>query len=152
MRDTQDTLPLLTSPVTADDRLHALDVLRGLALFAMIVVHFHQKMRRETAGLDDLIGWFVYIFVEQKAWGTFAFLFGAGFAILLRRLEARGAPVVSTYLRRMAALALFGHVAEVCFGFHILFSYACWGVALLLIRAWSSGGTRRVSTPSSSAP
>ncbi len=104
----------------------------------MILVHFHQKMRVDVSGLEDLIGWAVYIFVEQKAWGTFAFLFGVGFAILLRRLEARGAPVVSTYLRRMGALALFGMIAEVCFGFHILFSYACWGVVLLVIRGWSS--------------
>jgi uncharacterized protein len=125
-------------PVSTDERLRALDILRGIALFGMILVHFHQRTRREMSGLDDLIGWGVYIFVEQKAWGTFAFLFGAGFAILLRRLERRGAPVVSTYLRRMAALALFGIVADVCFGFHILFSYACWGLVLLLIRGWST--------------
>ena len=129
---------VLPRPVAGDERLHALDIVRGLALFGMILVHFHQKMRVEVSGLEDLIGWAVYIFVEQKAWGTFAFLFGVGFAILLRRLEARGAPVVSTYLRRMGALALFGVVAEVGFGFHILFSYASWGLALLLIRGWST--------------
>ena len=128
----------LNAGMSNEGRLDALDILRGLALFGMIVVHFHQKTRREVSGLEDLIGWAVYIFVEQKAWGTFAFLFGAGFAILLRRLERRGAPVVSTYLRRMAALALFGVVAEVGFGFHILFSYACCGLVLLLIRAWST--------------
>src|SRR5918995_3739684 len=108
---------------TADDRLHTLDILRGLALFGMILVHFHQKMRIEVTGLEDLIGWGVYVLVEQKAWGTFAFLFGVGFALLLRRLETRGASVVPIYLRRLAALAAFGVVAEVAFGFNVLFAY-----------------------------
>src|SRR5262245_46997929 len=46
------------SPTSFDsERLHSLDILRGLALFGMILVHFHQKMRLEVTGLADLIGW-----------------------------------------------------------------------------------------------
>ena len=126
------------APLDADERLHALDILRGLALFGMILVHFHQKMRLEVTGPENLIGWGVWVLVEQKAWGTFAFLFGVGFAVLLRRLEARHSPVLPIYLRRLATLACFGVVAEVCLGFNILFSYACWGVALLVVRRWST--------------
>jgi uncharacterized protein len=125
-------------PVASEERLQALDVLRGLALFGMILVHFHQKTRLEATGIEDLIGWGVWVLVEQKAWATFAFLFGAGFAILLRRLERRGAPVVAVYLRRLATLAVFGVIADVAFGFRILFTYACWGLALLVMRHWSS--------------
>jgi uncharacterized protein len=125
-------------PLDTGERLHALDILRGLALFGMILVHFHQKMRLEATGLEDLVSWGVWVLVEQKSWGTFAFLFGVGFAVLLRRLEARGTPVLPIYLRRLAALALFGVVAEVCFGFHVLLTYACWGVALLVVRRWST--------------
>src|SRR5438874_1160470 len=102
----------------ARERLHALDILRGLALFGMIVVHFHQKMRLEATGLEDLIGWGVWVLVEQKSWGTFAFLFGVGFAVLLRRLEARHAPILPIYLRRLGTLAVFGLIAQVGFGFH----------------------------------
>ena len=93
-----------SAPVDVDERLHALDILRGLALCGMVLVHFHQKMRRPVEGLEDLIGWGVYVFVEQKAWGTFAFLFGVGFAILLRRLDRRGAPVVTIYRGARRAL------------------------------------------------
>ena len=32
-------------PLPADERLHALDILRGLALFGMILVHFHQMVQ-----------------------------------------------------------------------------------------------------------
>jgi uncharacterized protein len=121
-----------------DERIAALDILRGLALFGMILVHFHQRVRADATGVEDLIGWGVYIFVEQKSWGTFAFLFGAGFAILLQRLEARGVPVVPTYLRRLGMLAVFGIISDVFFGFHILFAYAAWGLVLLPLRHWSS--------------
>lgn len=115
-----------------------LDILRGLALAGMILVHFHQTMEREVAGPEGLIAWIVWLGLEQKAWGVFAFLFGVGFALLLRRLEARNAPVVSVYLRRLAALAAFGIIAQVCFGFRILLEYAIWGLPLLLIRKWPS--------------
>ena len=124
--------------LTGDERIHTLDILRGFALFGMILVHFHQKMRLEVSGPEDLIGWFVYIFVEQKAWGTFALLFGAGFAILLRRLDARGRPSAAIFLRRLAALAVIGLVPEIFFGFSILFTYAVWGLALFVVRRWST--------------
>jgi uncharacterized protein len=104
----------------------------------MIVVHWHQIIGVEATGWQDLIGWAVWVLVEQKSWGTFAFLFGVGFAVLLRRLEARGDPVLAIYLRRLLALALFGVIAEVGFGFNILFEYACWALVLLAVRKWSS--------------
>jgi uncharacterized protein len=124
------------APIDADERLHSLDILRGLALAGMILVHFHQRLEKPVTGVEDLIGWFVWIFVEQKAWGTFAFLFGVGFAVLLRRLEARGEAIVPLCLRRLAALAGFGIVAQVGLGFHVLFEYACWGLVLLAVRHW----------------
>jgi uncharacterized protein len=137
------SIPIATSPTTAapapvdsDERLHSLDILRGLALGGMILVHFHQRLERPATGAEDLVGWGVWIFVEQKAWGTFAFLFGVGFAVFLRRLERRGANVVPIYARRLAGLALFGLAAQILLGFSILFEYACWGVVLLLVRRW----------------
>ena len=121
-------------PVDGSSRIVALDILRGIALFGMILVHFHQRREKPAAGTEDLVGWFVWMFVEGKAWATFAFLFGAGFAILMRRAEARGRRVVPLFLRRMAALAVFGILVKVLFGFTILLDYAIWGVVLLLIR------------------
>jgi uncharacterized protein len=124
------------APAAPAGRIHVLDILRGMALLGMIFVHFHQKIELETGGLEDLIGWFTWIAVESKAWGTFAFLFGVGFAVLLRRLETKGVPVVAFYLRRLLGLAVFGLVAELCFGFQVLLEYALWGVPLLFIRRW----------------
>lgn len=130
--------PLPPPPTGRAPRLDALDILRGLAILGMIVVHFHQRLGREVTGAEDLIAWAVWVLIEQKSWGTFALLFGVGFAVLLRRLEARGDPVVPIYVRRLATLAIFGVVAEVGFGFNVLFTYACWGLVLLLVRRWPS--------------
>src|SRR5262245_63877338 len=104
----------------------------------MILVHFHQHMEIEASGAEGLIGWVTWVGVETKAWGVFALLFGAGFALLIRNLERRGAPVAVTYFRRLAVLAAIGLIAEACFGFTILVEYAIWGVPLLFIRKWPS--------------
>ena len=76
--------------------------------------------------------------VATKAWATFALLFGMGFAILLRRAEARGTPFASFYLRRLVALGAIGAAAQVFFGAGILLDYALWGLPLLIVRKWST--------------
>ena len=123
--------------MVADKRIASLDVLRGLALLGMFVVHFHDHST-EPGGLDDIIRTLIWRLVESKAHGTFALLFGAGFAIQLRRAEARGSSFAGFYLRRLAVLALFGLAAHAFFGFNVLLGYAVWGVPLLAIRKWSS--------------
>lgn len=128
--------PDRATPMEPNERLHALDVLRGLALVFMILVHFHQLMRLESTGWQGLIGWAIWVGVEQKAWGTFALLFGAGFALLIRRLEARGARVVPILVRRLTALFAIGWLVEHVIGFQILTTYAVCGLLLLAMRRW----------------
>ncbi|HET7218811.1 MAG TPA: DUF418 domain-containing protein [Vicinamibacterales bacterium] len=119
------------------ERIHSLDILRGLALLGMFIVHFHMRST-EPGGIDDVVRTLVWRLVESKSHGTFALLFGAGFAIQLRRAEARGRPFTAFYLRRLVALAAFGFVAHAGFGFNVLLGYAIWGVPLLAIRRWST--------------
>jgi uncharacterized protein len=118
------------------DRIQSLDILRGLALLGMFVVHFHERST-EPGGIDDVLRTLVWRLVESKSHGTFALLFGAGFAILLRRAEAAGRPFTAFYLRRIGVLALFGFAAHLLFGFNVLLGYAAWGVPLFAIRRWS---------------
>ena len=121
----------------AGDRILSLDILRGLALFGMFVVHFHARST-EPGGLEDLLRTVIWRLVESKSHGTFALLFGAGFAIQLRTAERRNRPFTAIYLRRLAVLLLFGVAAHAFFGFNVLVGYAVWGVPLLLIRKWST--------------
>ena len=128
-------VPGLAPP--AGDRIASLDILRGFALLGMFVVHFHARST-EPGGLDDVLRTLIWRLVESKSHGTFALLFGAGFAIQLRRAESRNRPFTAIYLRRLAVLALFGVAAHAFFGFNVLLGYAVWGVPLLLIRNWST--------------
>ncbi|HEX6052280.1 MAG TPA: DUF418 domain-containing protein [Gemmatimonadaceae bacterium] len=140
------------APAAPNDRLHALDQIRGLALVFMVLVHFHQLVRLESTGWQGLIGWAVWVGVEQKAWGAFAMLFGAGFALLLRRLEARGARVTPIFVRRLAALFAIGWLVESVIGFHILTTYAVCGVIALAIRRWSTRALFRMVIVSAMFP
>jgi uncharacterized protein len=114
-------------------RIESLDILRGMALLGMFVVHFRTRST-EPGGLDEIVRTAVWRLVESKSHGTFALLFGAGFAILLRRAEASGRPFAAFYLRRLAVLSAFGFAAHLLFGFNVLLGYALWGVPLLLMR------------------
>jgi uncharacterized protein len=126
------------NPVRTEERIQTLDILRGFALLGMIVVHFHQRVHSQAVGVEDLIGWIIWVGIETKSWATFAFLFGVGFAILLRRVESKGRRFGWVYARRMLVLAAFGVVAEGFFGFQILLWYALWGMPLLVLRRLST--------------
>lgn len=139
-------------PVEPDERMHALDVMRGLALVFMILVHFHQLMRLESAGWQGLIGWVIWVGVEQKAWGTFALLFGVGVGLLLRRLQVRRAHIVPIFVRRFAALFAVGWLMDSLFGFHILTTYALCGLLVLAMRRWSARALLRMVVISAMFP
>ena len=124
----------LTPAADPQQRIESLDLLRGFALLGMFIVHFH-GYSSEPGGLDDTIRTLIWRLVETKSHGTFALLFGAGFAIQLRRASGRAGFAVR-YLRRLAVLAVFGFAAHAFFGYNVLLEYAVWGVPLLLIGAW----------------
>jgi len=118
-------------------RIDVLDVLRGSALLGMFIVHFHVKTI-ESGGIDDVVRTLVWRLVESKAHGTFALLFGAGFAIQLRRADERRTSFTAVSVRRLLVLALFGVGAHAFFGYNVLLGYAVWAVPLLAIRKWST--------------
>jgi uncharacterized protein len=92
----------------------------------------------DPGGFDDTVRTLIWRLVESKAHGTFALLFGVGFALQLRRAEAGSSAFIARYLRRLAVLACFGFAAHAFFGFNVLLGYAGWGVALLFLRTWST--------------
>jgi uncharacterized protein len=124
-----------TSPVERD-RIQVLDVLRGIALLGMFLVHFSDFSTGGNAA-DEWYRSAVYLLLEERFWATFAILFGVGFAIQLRRSDQRGDAFVARYVRRLLTLATFGFAAHAFFGFNVLLGYAAWGFALLLFRRWS---------------
>jgi uncharacterized membrane protein YeiB len=139
----------LLAPVAATERIEALDVVRGFALFGIFLMNV-DFFNRPTAqiglgmppgltGIDWLAGWFVAYFVQGKFWTIFSLLFGMGFAIMLTRAEQAGRPFVGLYTRRLIGLATFGaaHYIFLWAG-DILFSYAvaAGGLLILLYGRW----------------
>ncbi|HUQ19002.1 MAG TPA: DUF418 domain-containing protein [Gemmatimonadaceae bacterium] len=102
----------------------------------MFLVHFSERSY-DTTGVGDIYKWIVYLFFEERFWAMFGILFGVGFAIQFRRAEVRGDRYFAKYLRRMAALAVFGFIAHGVFGFNVLLGYAAWGIPLILFRRMS---------------
>jgi len=121
----------------AGSRLHVLDVLRGIALLGMFLVHFSYY----SSGGDWLGKAYerlVALFFEERFWAMFGILFGVGFAIQFRRADPEGSAFLPKYLRRMAMLAVFGFIAHGVFGYNVLLGYAAWGLLLPIVRKWST--------------
>jgi uncharacterized membrane protein len=118
------------------DRIEVLDVLRGIALLGMFLVHFNDKATASDAGWGFTAAYQrgVSLFFEERFWAMFAILFGVGFAVQLRRAEARGVGFGPTYARRLAALAGFGLFATPSSA-----STCCWVTRCGACRCSSSG-------------
>ncbi|MEN3002475.1 MAG: DUF418 domain-containing protein [Armatimonadota bacterium] len=129
-------------PIAA--RLKAVDALRGVALLGILLVnliHFKSPVQFGigfSGQIHSLDGWALRLIswlFEGKFYPIFSFLFGLGFALQIRRLEERGAPFVSIYVRRLVVLALIGVLhAVLLWSGDILLPYALLGFVLLLFR------------------
>lgn len=131
------------APITSTERLQVVDILRGFALFGVLLVNllmFAWPMqilatREWDNPLDKLAYGFINMFGNYKFFPIFSFLFGLGLFLLMERVEARGGRFVTLYLRRMAVLLAFGLVHALCFWWgDILSPYAILGTLLLLFR------------------
>ena len=133
------------APVSGGERIEALDVIRGAALFGILAANMRGFNGPLAAYLDHSLMWtdavsragqaVVDLFISGKFITLFAFMFGIGFAVMLDRANARGAAFTRIYLRRLTALLVFGvvHAVFLWWG-DILTAYALLGFPLLLFR------------------
>ncbi len=140
--DTPATLPL--APVARTERIQALDVVRGVALIGILLMNiefFNRPISDLSSGMvpgqsgaDLYFSYFVMYFVTGKFWTMFSLLFGMGFAVMLMRAESAQRSFLGPYLRRIAALAVFGALHYIfLWGGDILFSYAVAALCLLIV-------------------
>ena len=144
------TIPEAPHPVSAHERIDLIDVVRGFALFGVLLANLvwittdvvltdARLSQLPTAPLDRIVEPLVAFFVDHKFYTLFSFLFGLGFAIQLSRAEERRHNVVAVYARRVSILAVIGllHIALVWYG-DILLVYAIGGFGLLAVRHWNA--------------
>lgn len=124
-------------------RVEIVDILRGFALSGILFINitaFYAPGGPPGFGFqgstfDHLIIYALILFVESKFFTLFSFLFGVGFSIQLSRSSQSEKAFVWRFVRRLAALALFGiaHIVLLWEG-DILLLYALLGFILLPFR------------------
>lgn len=134
--------PPAAAPVPPAQRLPAIDMLRGFALFGILLVNmalFTHSFYSQITGLppatalDQWARWGVAFFAEGKFYSIFAFLFGLGMALQQRRFQETCRPFAPFYMRRLGVLLLFGLAHAYLFWVgDILILYAVLGTVLLL--------------------
>jgi uncharacterized protein len=114
--------------------LDIVDVLRGFALTGVLVVNF-AEMPEAVGAVNRATHSLIELFVAGSFYPLFAMLFGVGFVIQFARWEARRAPALRLYLRRVAGLFLFGLAIWSLFHtWWTLLQYAVTALALLPFR------------------
>ncbi|WP_194756127.1 DUF418 domain-containing protein [Aliidiomarina indica] len=132
------------TPVQTTERMHVLDILRGFALFGILMMnieYFQRPMQaimmgldQSQTGIDYVVGLFVYVFIQGKFYTLFSLLFGIGFVIFLDRAKAKVDKPRWLFFRRLAILAVIGAVhAFLIWAGDILLSYAFVGLFLMLL-------------------
>jgi uncharacterized protein len=139
----------IASAVSPQDRVAPIDVLRGIALFGVLIVNLMNDFRvsifQQILGVstargesDRLVERIVALGFSSKALCLFSLLFGVGLAIQFGRLSRYGHPLY-WLSRRLAVLLAFGviHLLFIWNG-DILTEYAIAGLVvlpLLLVRS-----------------
>jgi len=134
-------------PTASDERYLTLDVLRGLALFGVLLINLHTLFRvslfehilhfhTESGLWNHVVDILLAGLLETKAVSLFSLMFGVGSAIQAERAAARGVHVGRFLVRRYVVLLAIGlcHLFLIWNG-DILALYAVCGLLIVpLIR------------------
>jgi len=131
-----------TAARPTEERIAALDTLRGFAIFGILVVNillfgtpYDVSDGVWTQPLDLAAVGFMLAFAEGKFYPVFSFLFGLGFMLQMDSAVRRGTDFVPFFIRRMLILFGFGLMHALLLShFDILAVYALLGLVLLALR------------------
>jgi uncharacterized protein len=135
------------TPIQQRDRTVIVDVLRGFALFGVLLGNFssmltnnvpHQIIETHATAFDSFLSRAHDIFIENKFMTIFSILFGYGFGVIMQRLENKNINATPFFLRRMFWLFVLGCMNLALWSGDILHIYAMAGVCLLLFRRRSN--------------
>ena len=137
------------SPISPQERIEILDVLRGLAVCGILIGNMQwfsgygmmpPALARQSPFADQVTHFLVHFFVEGKFYSIFSFLFGFGFALQIARAEERGDLKASLFKRRLFWLLVIGLMhAYLLWAGDILSIYAAMGFLLILFRKKTDG-------------
>lgn len=132
----------LVGPVAQQERIATLDILRGWAIFGVLLMDIEALYRPPAtwSGSDQGVYSFLAIFGESKFWTLLSFLFGLSFSLQLIRADGRGQKSIALYRRRLLVLILIGVAQRVLltWGGHFLIIYGAMGFLLVALRGLPS--------------
>ncbi|MBS3967594.1 MAG: DUF418 domain-containing protein [Truepera sp.] len=134
-----------SEPIAPGERAEVIDILRGFAIFGILLVNMlffaHPVYLAVidtgpwTNPLDQAASLLIAFFAQGKFFTLFSLLFGLGLAIQIQRSQDKGQSAVPLYVRRLLALLLIGLAHAFLFWWgDILIYYAILGFLLLLFR------------------
>ena len=126
------------TPVGTQERIQTIDIIRGIALFGILIINFTVDFGElspwnQKPILDQFIYWPITFLIDDRFRPIFCFLFGLGFSIQMLRAEARNSPFVFVYIRRLFILYLIGVANQILNTGDILRHYAMVGILLLIL-------------------
>ncbi|HEX8174650.1 MAG TPA: DUF418 domain-containing protein [Pyrinomonadaceae bacterium] len=137
------------SPISLQERIEVLDVLRGLAICGILIGNVQwfsgyglmpDSLTQQSPIADRITHFLVHFFVEGKFYSIFSFLFGFGFALQIARAGERGDLKASLFKRRLFWLLVIGLAhAYLLWAGDILSVYAVMGFLLILFRKKADG-------------
>lgn len=132
------------APISLQERIEVLDVLRGLAVGGILIGNVQwfsgygmmpKSLAQQSPFADQLTHFLVWFFVEGKFYSIFSFLFGFGFALQIARAQERGDEQATLFKRRLFWLLVIGLMhAYLLWAGDILSIYAVMGFVLILFR------------------
>jgi uncharacterized protein len=125
--------PQATDLATPGGRIEALDVVRGFALWGILVVNIYQQLVfRGTSSGAAAFPTLVRLVFYERFLPIFAILFGVGFGLFLHRAADRTDHPRRVLARRLAVLFVIGAAHFVVHPGEVLTAYALGGLVVLL--------------------
>ena len=137
-------------PTPTANRIISLDILRGFALFGILIMnmtsfampgahYLNPMVEGLLEGADKWAFYFSQLFANQKFMSLFSILFGAGIVLMTERIEQQGKSAATRHYFRNFWLLLFGlfHAYVIWHG-DILVQYALCSIWLFLFRKKSA--------------
>ena len=127
-------------PVTNQNRIQSLDVLRGFAVIGVLFALFLQGEQvnvppEKLTRLDKLIQTLAGIFLIGKAYNLLAFVFGYGFALQTMRAHQSAINILPLALRRALGLYILGTLHAVLLrDGDVVYIYAILSLFIILLR------------------
>ena len=132
-------------PVQQSKRTAIVDMLRGWALLGVVLMNYvdyfylgldFEKWKPHIS--ESILQGIGQVVFAAKSWTMLSFLFGYGFAILMRNVKAKGLNAFGFFSRRMFLLFVLAIINSALFFGDILKDYAVMGMVLLMFHRCSA--------------